>query len=38
MLAIAAIVWYACTETANVEHPATWFGEHTTDLRGPKEK
>ncbi len=38
MLAIAAIVWHACTDTVNARHPATWFGEHTVDLGGPKGK
>ncbi len=34
MLTIAALICYACTEVANVGHAATWFGEHTSDLRG----
>jgi hypothetical protein len=35
MLAIAAIGWHACTEEVNVRHPATWFGEHIIEPRGP---
>jgi hypothetical protein len=38
MLAIVAIVCYACTETANGEYSATWFGEHTMELRGSRWK
>jgi hypothetical protein len=38
MLAIAAIICYACTAPANVGHAATWFGEHTVDPRGPRGK
>lgn len=35
MLIIAALIVYACTKPANVGHTATWFGEHTSDARGP---
>jgi hypothetical protein len=38
MVAIAAIICYACTEAANVGHAATWFGEHTVDQRGPRTR
>ena len=46
MLAVVAIVWYACTGAANVGRAPTWFGERvpvapppdTVGLRGPKGK
>ncbi len=38
MLAVAAIIWYACTAQANVGRAATWFGEHAGASRGPAGK
>jgi hypothetical protein len=46
MLAVAGVIWYACTEAGNVGHAPMWFGERvpvassldTVDQRGPKGK
>ena len=38
MLAVAAIICYACTAPANVGHAATWFGERAGAPRGPAGK
>jgi hypothetical protein len=46
MLTVAGVIWYACTEAANVGHAPTWLGERvpvtsspdSAQVHGPKGK